>query len=46
MRLRDKKPPPRPRWNKVPEKVRADVIDLALTKDGAFRTGARVPLHR
>jgi transposase InsO family protein len=29
-RLRDKKPPPRPRWNKVPDKVRADVIDLAL----------------
>jgi putative transposase len=30
--LRDKKPPPRPRWNKVPEKVRADVIDWALKK--------------
>ena len=30
--LRDKKPPPRPRWNKVPEKVRAEVIDLALQK--------------
>ena len=30
--LRDKKPPPRPRWNKVPEKVRAEVIDLALKK--------------
>jgi transposase InsO family protein len=31
-RLRDKKPPPRPRWNKVPDKVRADVIELALKK--------------
>jgi transposase InsO family protein len=30
--LHDKLPPPRPRWNKVPEKVRADVIDLALKK--------------
>jgi len=30
--LQDKTPPPRPRWNKVPEKVRADVIDLALKK--------------
>ena len=30
--LRDKKPPPRPRWNQVPEKVRAEVIDLALQK--------------
>jgi transposase InsO family protein len=30
--LRDKKPPPRPRRNQVPEKVRADVIDLALKK--------------
>jgi len=30
--LRDKKPPPRPRWNQVPEKVRAEVIDLALRK--------------
>ena len=25
-------PPPRPRWNQVPEKVRAEVIDLALKK--------------
>jgi RNA-directed DNA polymerase len=30
--LRDKKPPPRPRWNQVPDKVRAEVIDLALQK--------------
>jgi transposase InsO family protein len=30
--LHDKLPPPHPRWNKVPEKVRADVIDLALKK--------------
>jgi len=30
--LHDKLPPPRPRWNKVPDKVRADVIDLALKK--------------
>jgi hypothetical protein len=30
--LHDKKPPPRPRWNQVPEKVRAEVIDLALKK--------------
>ena len=30
--LHDKKPPPRPRWNQVPEKVRAEVIDLALQK--------------
>ena len=30
--LHDKLPPPRPRWNKVPEKVRAEVIDLALKK--------------
>jgi transposase InsO family protein len=30
--LRDKLPPPRPRWNKVPEKVRAEVVHLALKK--------------
>jgi transposase-like protein len=30
--LQDKTPPPRPRWNQVPEKVRAEVIDLALKK--------------
>ena len=30
--LHDKKPPPRPRWNQVPEKIRAEVIDLALKK--------------
>jgi len=30
--LHDKLPPPRPRWNKVPDKVRAEVIDLALQK--------------
>jgi len=30
--LHDKKPPPRPRWNQVPEKIRAEVIDLALQK--------------
>ena len=30
--LHDKVPPPRPRWNKVPDKVRADVVDLALKK--------------
>ena len=30
--LRDKKPPPRPRWNQVPDKGRAEVIDLALQK--------------
>ena len=30
--LHDKKPPPRPRWNRVPDKVRAEVIDLALKK--------------
>jgi transposase InsO family protein len=30
--LQDKTPPPRPRWNRVPDKVRAEVIDLALQK--------------
>jgi RNA-directed DNA polymerase len=30
--LHDKSPPPRPKWNKVPENVRADVIDLAPKK--------------
>ena len=30
--LQDKLPPPRLRWNKVPEKVRVEVIDLALKK--------------
>ena len=30
--LQDKTPPPRPRWNKVSDKVRAEVIDLALQK--------------
>ena len=30
--LHDKLPLPRPRWNKIPDKVRADVIDLALKK--------------
>jgi len=30
--LHDKLPPPRPRWNKIPDKVRAEVIDLALQK--------------
>ena len=30
--LQDKTPPPRPSWNQVPEKVRAEVIDLALKK--------------
>ena len=30
--LHDKLPPPRPRWNKVPEKVRAEVVHLALKK--------------
>jgi putative transposase len=30
--LRDKRPLPRPRWNQVPKKVGAEVIDLALKK--------------
>jgi len=30
--LEDKKPPPRPRWNKIPEQVRTEVVDLALQR--------------
>ena len=30
--LEDRKSPPRPRWNKIPEKVRAEVVELALEK--------------
>ncbi len=30
--LEDKKPPPRPRWNKIPEEIRQHVVDLALEK--------------
>ena len=32
--LQDKLPPPRLRWNKVPEKVRVEVIDLAVKETG------------
>ena len=30
--LEDRKPPPRPSWNKVPEEIRPEVIDLALER--------------
>ena len=46
MPCRTRLPPSRPRWNRVPDKVRAEVIDLALQEDGAFGPGAGLPLHR
>ncbi len=30
--LHDRKPPPRPRWNAIPDKVQQQVLDLALER--------------
>ena len=44
--LEDGKPRPRRIWNKIPDKIRTAIVNLALEEFGPVAAGARRQLHR